>query len=363
MIPVVRGHSYKGRGSRVRLVVLAAVFGLIAPSSAQAQTDDESCLACHSMESFFQGMEDPSRYVIAPEDFQGSIHDGFGLSCTTCHTVEGYPHPTDAGLNCSPCHQDLEERYAESLHGHGLATGNPRAPTCGSCHGQHRILTRLDPASPTHRNGLPNLCGDCHGKEGLLTDQIVKLPQSFQQYSNSVHGKGVADGQPVGASCSDCHSVHDLKGAQNPESRINPLNVAATCGRCHPAAKLEYDQSIHGRALQAGVTDSPTCVDCHGAHLILSADDPNAPICGARQAQDTCGKCHDDPQIISKYGLQDGVVGSYMESYHGWASRTGCEVTASCVDCHTAHMILPAADSSSTWRSDPSEPSSAVLVT
>jgi formate dehydrogenase gamma subunit len=110
---------------------------------------------------------------------------------------------------------------------------------------------------------------------------------------------------------------------------------------------VEYRESIHGRALQAGVTDSPTCIDCHGDHLILGSDDPDAPICGARQAQDTCGKCHDDPMIISKYGLQDGVVGSYLESYHGWASRTGCEVTASCVDCHTSHRILPAEDPTS----------------
>jgi formate dehydrogenase gamma subunit len=187
--------------------------------------------------------------------------------------------------------------------------------------------------------------------EGLLTDQLVKLPRSFQQYANSVHGRGMAEGEPIGASCTDCHSVHDLKGVHDPESRINPLNVAATCGVCHPAAQADYDQSIHGRALQAGITDTPTCVDCHGDHLILSSNDPAAPICGARQAQDTCGKCHDDPAIISKYGLQDGVVGSYLESYHGWASRTGCEVTASCVDCHTAHLTLPVEDPSSTVAS------------
>jgi formate dehydrogenase gamma subunit len=142
--------------------------------------------------------------------------------------------------------------------------------------------------------------------------------------------------------------VHGLRGIADPDSKINRFNVANTCGLCHQASKLEYDQSIHGRALRAGVFDAPTCTDCHGGHLVLATDDPEGPICGARLATETCGKCHDDPVIITKYGLEDGVVGSYMESYHGWSSRNGCDVTASCADCHTAHMVLPAEDPQST---------------
>ena len=150
------------------------------------------------------------------------------------------------------------------------------------------------------------------------------------------------------ASCADCHSVHDLKGAADPDSRINPINVAATCGQCHPDIQLQYDGSIHGRALQAGVTDSPTCTNCHGEHLILSPEDPESATCGARQAVETCGGCHNDPLLISKYGLQEGVVGSYLDSYHGWASRRGCDIAASCVDCHSAHQVLPAEHPEST---------------
>ena len=51
--------------------------------------------------------------------------------------------------------------------------------------------------------------------------------------------------------------------------------------------------------------------------------------------------------LIAKYGLQEGVVGSYLDSYHGWASRRGCDITASCVDCHTAHLVLPEEDPAS----------------
>jgi formate dehydrogenase gamma subunit len=177
---------------------------------------------------------------------------------------------------------------------------------------------------------------------------VVRLPQSFQQYAMSVHGAGAARGVAVAASCADCHSVHDLKGAMDPDSRINPLNVASTCGQCHPDIQLRYERSIHSRALQVGVTDSPTCTDCHGEHLILSPGDPEAGTCGARQATETCGECHNDPLIISKYGLQAGVVGSYLDSYHGWAAQRSCDLTATCVDCHSAHSVLPEEDPAST---------------
>jgi formate dehydrogenase gamma subunit len=98
--------------------------------------------------------------------------------------------------------------------------------------------------------------------------------------------------------------------------------------------------------------DSPTCTDCHGEHLILSPNDPNAATCGAKQAIETCGECHNDPLLTSKYGLAEGVVDSYLDSYHGWASARLCDRSATCVDCHSAHLVLPAADPASTVSAD-----------
>ncbi len=332
---------------------MVGVVGLllaVLPSGgrAQEQQDEDPCLMCHSMSAMFEATGEPDRYVVTPADLAGSIHGDLGLSCSSCHQNMAFPHPEGAKASCSPCHSGIEARFAESLHGYALARGNPRAPGCPTCHGSHQILPSSDPRSPTHKVRLPTTCAECHGEGGLLTDQLVRLPQSFQQYAMSVHGQGTTRGVAAAASCADCHSVHDLKGAADPESRINPMNVASTCGQCHPDIQLQYDESIHGRALQAGVTDSPTCTDCHGEHLILSPKNPEAATCGARQATETCGECHNDPLIVSKYGLQEGVVGSYLDSYHGWASRRGCDITASCVDCHTAHSVLPAEDPAST---------------
>jgi formate dehydrogenase gamma subunit len=321
-------------------------LGLVVAGPAQAQ-QPANCLMCHGEPSFFKGNPDSARLVVMQETLAGSVHGAAGLACATCHPgITGFPHPEGAKpLACDACHAAVGVQFAKSLHGYALARGNPRAPTCTSCHGAHNVLSSADPRSPTHKVRLPETCAKCHGTAGLLTDQIVKLPQSFTDYAQSVHGQGAGRGIAVAASCADCHGVHEILGAADPTSRINKRNVAATCGQCHPDIQLQYDRSIHGRALAVGVAEAPTCTDCHGEHHILSPRNPDAKTFAARLATQTCGRCHDDPVIIAKYNLQGGVVGSYTDSYHGWAVRRGYAKAATCVSCHTAHSILPAADS------------------
>ncbi len=335
-----------------RVVAVAGFFFLALPGNGTAQEQEDPCLMCHSMAAMFEATGEPEKYVVTPEDLAGSVHGPYGLSCSSCHQNMEFPHPENPKATCSPCHSQIEAEFAESLHGYALARGNERAPTCATCHGSHNILPSSDPRAATHKVRLPNTCAECHGQAGLLTDEYIRLPRSFEQYTLSVHGQGTTRGVAAAASCSDCHSVHALKGSADPESRINPINVSKTCGQCHPDVQIQYDRSIHGRALQAGVTDSPTCTDCHGEHLILSPDDPNAKVAGVQQAVETCGECHNDPLIISKYGLQAGVVGTYLDSYHGWATRSGDGQAATCVDCHSAHLVLPSEDPASTVSAD-----------
>jgi formate dehydrogenase gamma subunit len=96
--------------------------------------------------------------------------------------------------------------------------------------------------------------------------------------------------------------------------------------------------------LKAGIEDSPTCTDCHGEHHILSPKGPESQTHARNVAAQTCGACHDDPRIIVKYGLRSGVVGSYADSYHGWAVARDHERAATCVSCHGSHAVLPASD-------------------
>jgi formate dehydrogenase gamma subunit len=329
----------------LRALPIAAAL-LIVAGVAGAQEPD-NCLMCHGEPGFFKGKADSAALVVTQASLDSSVHGAAGLRCSMCHPANtAFPHPADAKPTpCSGCHADVGARFAQSLHGYAQARGNPRAPTCVSCHGSHGVLSSNDPRSPTHKVRLPGTCAKCHGTAGLLTDQIVKLPQSFTDYAQSVHGQGAGRGVATAASCADCHGVHDILGAADPTSRINPRNVAATCGQCHPDIELQYDGSIHGRALHAGVTDAPTCTSCHGEHHILSPRNPDAKTYAAHIAIETCGQCHDDPVIVAKYNLQGGVVGSYADSYHGWAVRRNYVRAATCVSCHGVHSILPASDS------------------
>lgn len=299
-----------------------------------------ACLACHA------------------DSGQGaSIHGGSGVACVACHQelagTPDFPHAEQLEpAACAPCHADAQEAFEGSVHGYALSQGNPRAPSCASCHGAHDIVPVADPRSSVYRDKLPATCAACHGAARPLTREHVKLAQPFASYARSVHGGGPEQGRPVAATCADCHGAHDLRGADDPRSRISRAQIVTTCGRCHAAVRDEYDSSIHGLALAAGVGDSPSCVDCHGEHLILRADDPDSKTYARSLAGETCGRCHDDPVIVSKYGLRGGVVGSYQDSYHGWATRGGSSNAASCTSCHTAHAALPAEHPQSTIHPD-----------
>lgn len=329
------------------LLVTSLIMG---PAHVARAQDDATCLTCHSSPAMFQGLEEPERMVVDQEVLARSVHGTLGLSCVMCHqdlVGAELPHATDLDSpDCSGCHGLVSSVFLESVHGYGWLAGNPRAPTCATCHGKHNILRSTDLQSRTFRLNQPATCAECHGEAGLLTEELVKLPRTAGSYAQSVHGAAGGAGTAA-ATCTDCHGVHNLKGPADPNSRINPLNLSKTCGVCHPAARKDYDQSIHGRALGAGLNDSPACNDCHGEHLILSHNDPDARTCASNLASQTCGPCHDDPEIVAKYNLQGGVVGSYQDSYHGWASHEGCEGAATCVNCHTTHSVLPAADSAS----------------
>jgi formate dehydrogenase gamma subunit len=320
----------------------------IVPSflSAQETADpNRTCFMCHGDPDNFSGREDGQRLIVTRDEFDGSVHGGFGMSCATCHRDYAFPHPEEyAPVECGMCHGGESRQYLESVHGYALARGNPRAPTCAGCHGEHDIRRSDDPQSHTYHARVAETCTECHGTAGLLTDQYLKLPAPGAQFARSVHGQAGEAGDMEAATCTDCHGVHDLKGHYDPNSSINRLNVSATCGACHSDITVDYDRSIHGRALAAGIGDSPTCTDCHGEHLILHPDDPDAGTHANHMAADLCGDCHNDPVIIAKYSLRDDVVLSYADSYHGWATGRDHEHSATCVSCHSAHLVLPGAD-------------------
>ncbi len=333
-----------------RILLMLGVMLLSSGAAMSAENTNETCLTCHSDSTLTKVSKDGDTIslVVAQTDIDSSVHSGF--TCVTCHkdleTVADFPHATPLKrVDCGECHDDVSKIFSGSAH--GSASSNPNAPTCASCHGSHNILPHTNPASRISPKNLPYTCASCHHKIVLKSDPDLRITDSFDRYMMGIHAEGISKGVGSAASCNDCHGTHDLYKASDPRSLANKMNIPKTCSKCHSDIYIQYERGIHGKALAAGILDAPNCTDCHGEHEIRRIDDPKAPVNQSNLAEYVCGKCHNDPQLVQKYGLPEGRFTSYQDSYHGLAVRGGSLKAANCASCHKAHEILPSSNETS----------------
>ena len=170
------------------------VLALIYLPLIQAQSNDE-CLMCHDDPDFKAkiGTKTVLLYV-SQKTFSSSVHGD--LECTDCHTninAEDIPHRKEyTKVNCGECHDDVQKLYVECLHGKAKAKGDPLAPLCQDCHGNHNILPVKDHNSAVAPMKIPFLCGSCH-REGTPVQLQRNIPQDriLENYSESIHGEGL----------------------------------------------------------------------------------------------------------------------------------------------------------------------------
>jgi cytochrome b subunit of formate dehydrogenase len=313
------------------------------PQAAQMSSAD--CLACHSDPSLTKELDGETISVHVDEaGFQASVHGP--LDCTSCHSdVKAYPHdPAPAKVACGDCHSDAHDAYNQGLHAKAVQDGIKKAAGCLDCHGApHSILSSSDPNSRTYRTNIPQTCGGCHGQKFVM-EGTGRSAQTFFSYQESVHGRAVAAGSMKAAICTDCHKAHDIRSAGDSQSAIFKFNVPKTCGQCHSDIEKEYDQSIHGQAIARGNWQSPVCTDCHGIHLIKAHIDPTSSVANQALARTTCAQCHAGVKLAAEFGIAGNRISTYLDSYHGLASRLGSGVVANCASCHGIHNIYPSAD-------------------
>lgn len=263
----------------------------------------------------------------------GSVHAS--AQCTDCHAdVKDVPHATPLKkVDCGSCHPDADAAWAASLHRTPRAAG-AKGATCADCHGPvHRILASANLQSATYRASIPRTCAKCHSQKFVTRKGAARV-----SYDESVHGREAARGSARAAVCIDCHDAHAVRPANEPQSSIFKFNVPRTCGRCHASITAQYNTGIHGRALARGNWSSPVCTDCHGIHAIARTSDP------ARGPRASCARCHESVQLAAELGTPADKVRTYEESYHGLARKLGSNVAADCASCHGAHEILPSSD-------------------
>ncbi len=330
----------QGRLTLSLLIVLVVGAGTLVSSKVFAgDFPDDICADCH------QGTGgEPAE--VSSLDLADSMHED--LSCTDCHTgITSLPHAVElAKPDCGDCHEDSVHDYKQ--HGRGIVGSSQFVPSCQDCHGSHQILNHFDPESSVHASNLPQTCGSCHENQEFLAQVDIRFKHPVEVYQTGVHGKTIAGGTDVAASCSDCHteagSAHNILPPGHLESTINFFNISSTCGECHSMIQKEFEEGIHGELVARGDVSAPTCTHCHGEHGILEIDDPRSQVSPFRVSEATCTPCHDSAYLNERYDVVSGEVRSLVDSYHGLKSRTGDNTVANCSSCHGAHQILSATD-------------------
>ncbi len=195
----------------------------------------------------------------------------------------------------------------------------------------------LDLVGPAHVAGQGVSCAKCHasqdflgGRPGRAADSALYVPATI-----------LTDTRHRTLGCADCHRGYDAGYPHGATAKVVP------CETCHEAAGRDYQASIHApNAVISG--DAPTCVGCHGSHTVYGKDDRRSPTHPLNVAA-TCGRCHADPGIIGTYfstadkAQARVAVAQFHKTVHGSAlTSDGLVVSATCNDCHGAHMVLPA---------------------
>jgi uncharacterized protein with PIN domain len=252
---------------------------------------DADCQRCHADERL--KASDGRSLAVHAAELAGSRHAKVACSQCHSEVNASRVRPCETIKNkvdCSSCHAEIAQQFQRSKHGQLLAVNDPNAPTCKECHGTHAVLGRQNPASVTFPTNVPTLCARCH-REGQKAAMRYtgRQHEIIQHYTESIHGKGLLkSGLTVTATCTSCHTAHGVLPRTDPDSTVNPRNVPATCGKCHHGIQEQFVESIHSVSVTKTGQELPVCSDCHTAHSIRRADEDGFKL----EIMDRCGRCH-----------------------------------------------------------------------
>jgi hypothetical protein len=237
-----------------------------------------------------------------------------------------------AEISCLSCHDKEKAAFAGSAHAQaGL--------NCVDCHGGDPSLpdetahVTDDFKRPANKREIAEFCARCHSDVRRMNPYGLPADQ-LDRYKTSRHGERLFEHNDQNvAGCTDCHGAHDIHKVRAPDARTHPANIPATCGRCHSDEKL-----MSRYKLPANVVEEYR--SSYHAHLLFEKGDLSAPSCvtchgahgatppGTAEVGQVCGKCH---------GRQREL---FEKSPHAEAARAG--VFNECISCHGNHAIQKA---------------------
>ncbi len=244
-------------------------------------TQEKLCLSCHLDNPDVRSRTSPTAGFIA--SYEQSVHGSALLkgnvkaaNCVDCHgshemnkasSESAKMNKMHVAETCSKCHASEFAEFSQSIHGTALAKGNPDAPACTNCHGEHNILSHTDPQSRVAaKNVSSQVCSPCHSsvalsaKYGLANDR-------FKTFSDSYHGLALRGGSLEAANCASCHGSHNIKPSSDSTSSTYKANLAVTCGKCHPGANARFGMGAVHVAIET--KEEPALYWIANTYLIL----------------------------------------------------------------------------------------------
>jgi len=178
----------------------------------------------------------------------------FAATCVSCHGGHDVRPVDDPGAKvarpaiiktCGACHAGIERDYLEGVHGKAYVKGIGDVPVCTDCHNEHDIRSPSDLGSVVYATKVAAVCARCHDDERLAR-QYGLLTSRLKTFASSYHGMASKSGETRVANCSSCHGHHDIRPSTDPRSSIAAVNIATTCGTCHPGAGENFSKGrIH----------------------------------------------------------------------------------------------------------------------
>ncbi len=214
-----------------------------------------TCGTCHGQKFVMEASGHTAQTFVS---YQESVHgkliakDGEKTTaavCTDCHSSHDIRTAADPSSpifkfkvpeTCARCHGREAEEFKTSIHGQGIARGNWLSPVCTDCHGIHSIKAPTDPTSSVAAQQLAkSTCARCH--EGVRLSQEFGISgRRATTYLSTYHGLASQAGSNTVANCASCHGVHNILPSSDARSTIAPVNLAKTCGQCHPGAGANF---------------------------------------------------------------------------------------------------------------------------
>ncbi len=272
-----------------------------------------------------------------------------------------YPQTKLVQDQCFVCHDSNGDKVAALFKKDVHFSKNI---SCSGCHGGNSKTDDMDAAMNANSGyvGVPKgdqislRCINCHANAQTMKQYGSSLPtDQYEMIQKSVHWQKSTKGTEHILQCTTCHNAHGIAKVNNPASPVYPLNLPATCSKCHSNAVFmrsynpslpvdqyqKYKSSVHGVRNLSGDPKAAVCSSCHGSHYILKATDFKSKVYPIN-IPSTCAACHSNAEYMKAYKIPTDQLSKYTLSVHGKALFQKNDLTApTCNSCHGNHGATP----------------------